>query len=335
MILVTGATGLLGNTVVRELLSRNLTVRVLVRRNTPKAAIEGLAVEVHYGELNDANAVERAVDGCSAVIHSAALIHIGWQKMEQSKQVNVEGTRKIAEACKRQSIRLVYISTVDTLPAAESITQPICESDSMLLQDSTLKPVRGVRKSACAYVVSKSTAEIVVRKMVDEGLNCIIIQPGFMLGPYDWKPSSGRMMLQVSRAPMLIAPCGGCSVCDARDVAIAVVNAITFGTSGETFITAGENMTYQRLWEHILNVAGIKKRVRMGGGIIARWGRLIDVFNSIRGFEGEVNGALIEMGNLYHYYDSSRAEACLHYRRRPLDHTLRDAWQWLSQRDVK
>ncbi|MEZ6134203.1 MAG: NAD-dependent epimerase/dehydratase family protein [Pirellulaceae bacterium] len=322
MIFVTGGTGLLGNTVVRELIARGHHVRVLCRRDTSRDAFSGLDVDVVEGDLSNEAVLLGATDGCEAVIHSAAMIHIGWTKLATARAVNVVGTQSIVDACLHHRAKLIYVSTVDTLFAALDKQHPISESS-----------ITGIAKTACNYVISKTEAEQLVRSAIAQrGLDAVIIHPGFMLGPYDWKPSSGRMMIEVNRAPIVAAPSGGCSLCDARDVAAAIVNAITMGESGQNYILAGDNLTYQEMWTEMLQTTGRQRRVRRLGGIAKIAGTLIDAAVRLLPIgEGDVNGAAISMGSLNHYYDSSKAATALHYHRRPRAETLTDAWQWLSQ----
>lgn len=323
MIFVTGGTGLLGNCIVRELCQRSTPTRVLCRAETPRTALDNLPVDIVSGDLSQPDFLRTATKDCQAIIHSAALIHIGWNQLSESRRVNVEGTRAIVHACLENRTRLIYVSTVDTLPAAKSIEEPISESSTS-----------GIAKTPCSYVVSKIEAEKIVREAVrDQGLDAVIVHPGFMLGPYDWKPSSGRMMLEVTKAPIVAAPAGGCSVCDARDVAAATVNALREGAAGSNYILAGDNLSYQDFWTEILAVAGRKRKVyKMGSGIRFVGKALDTAIRWLPIHEGDVNGAAICMGSLNHYYDSSAAEQALNYHRRPRAETLQDAWAWLSQK---
>ncbi len=328
---MTGATGLLGNSVVRELLQRGQRVRVLVRpdRRSPthssaahaearRVELAGLNVEVFTGDINDTDLVRRAVEGCRAVVHSAALVHIGYQRLEEARHANVLGTANIAAACLQAGIRLVYVSTVDTLPAAISADQPLREDDP------------GLPKIACTYVISKREAEARVVEAVEQGLDAVIAHPGFMLAPYDWKPSSGAMFLAVNKAPVVVAPRGTASVCDARDVAAALVNSIELGAKGQHYILAGENLAYSDLCRRMVDVIGRPKRVFRMGPVIPAAARLADAWYRLTGVQEQLfNGAAIAMGGLHHAYDSTKAEQQLHYHRRPIDQTLRDAWQWL------
>jgi dihydroflavonol-4-reductase len=330
----------LGNCIVRELIKRRQPVRVLCRKNTPRTAIEDLTVEVHDGDLSKDDVIDRAVDGCSAVIHSAAMIHIGWQFLAESRAVNVEGTRRIVAACIKHNAKMVHISTVDTMYAATCAERPINEADPRPsdhrsgAEENTFP--QGIAKMPCAYVISKTEAEQVVRDATVNGLHASIIHPGFMLGPYDWKPSSGRMMLQINKAPILLAPCGGCSVCDARDVAAAAINAIDCGVDGQSYILAGDNLTYQHLWQRMLNEFGKSRTVRVASRqFLQGVGKVIDATNrGLRLKERDLNGAMMGMGNLFHFYDSTKATQALNYQRRPIETTLHDAWEWLKSNSV-
>ena len=320
MYLVTGATGLLGNSVVRELLNRGEQVRVYVRGPSQRPELAGLDVEVCSGKLDDVPALERAVSGCSSVIHCAAMIHIGYTRLDEARRANVVGTTNVAEVCRRLSSRLVYVSTVDTLSAAISAASPVSEGGA------------GVDKTVCTYVVSKQEAEAAMKAACNAGLDGVIVHPGFMLGPYDWKPSSGAMMLAVSKAPAIVAPRGTASVCDARDVAVAIANSVAAGRRGEHYILAGMNIGYPELCEHMLRVMRRSKRVFRMGPVIPAAARLVDSWTRLTGArERQFNGAAIAMGQLHHAYDSSKAERELNYQRRPLDETLNDAWSWLQE----
>ena len=261
------------------------------------------------------------------------MIHIGWQQIAESREVNVEGTRRIVDACMKHHAKLVHVSTVDTMLAARSIERPITEADPRPSDfDSVNEPVFGSRKLPCAYVISKTEAEQVVRAACASGLQASVVHPGFMLGPYDWKPSSGRMMREISKAPILLAPSGGCSVCDARDVAAASVNAIAMGQTGKSYILAGDNLTYQQLWQKMMVAMGKSRTVRVAGRqFLNRVGKTIDfAISTLRLKERDLNGAMIGMGNLFHFYDSSLAMRDLKYERRPVEVTLKDAWEWLK-----
>ena len=317
-ILVTGATGLLGNNIVRALLeSGQHRVRVLARNGSDRSLV-GLACEVIPGDVRDRDAVAAACRGCTAVIHSAAVVQLGWTKLAEHRQINVVGTENVLAAARDVGARVVHISTVDTLGVG-SQTQPLDEDS----------PREG--KVASTYVVTKSEAELVVEAAIAQGLHAVIVHPGFMLGPWDWKPSSGRMLLAVARSKAPFAPIGGGSVCDVRDVAQGTIAALEHGPTGRHYILAGHNLPYFDLWKHMAQITGGRPPLMRAGPLMRIIGsKFGDWRTRLTGHEGDVNSAAVAMSSQWHYYSSQRAQQELGYQIRPLADTLRDAWAWLK-----
>lgn len=318
-ILVTGGTGLVGNNVVRQLLARGDQVRVLIRGSKDDPALRGLGLEFAQGDIRDPNAIRNALTGIDGVIHAAGDVHIGWHHFERQYSINVEGTRNIARAARQAGARLVHVSTVNALGLGRG-SEPANE----------ITPLGN--EVRCGYVLSKQAAEKEVLKEVSEGLSAIIVSPGFMLGPWDWKPSSGRMLLNVHQRFTPFAPRGGCSVCDVRDVAEAMIRGLLQGESGRNYILAGENLRYVDLWRQICDcTGGSPPWMRAGPLMTVIAGKYGDVKARLTGVESDVNSATVAMSNQYHYYCSARAATELGYRIRPLNETIRDAWQWLRE----
>ena len=159
-----------------------------------------------------------------------------------------------------------------------------------------------------------------------------MIHPGFMLGPWDWKPSSGRMLLAVAQQFTPLAPTGGGSACDVRDVAAAVIAALTQAPRGRHYILAGHNIPYFDLWKQMAQVSGGKPPIMRAGPLMRIiGGQFGDLRTRLSGREGDVNTAGVSMSSQWHYYSSQRAEQELGYRVRPLEETLREAWEWLRE----
>ena len=191
-VLITGATGFLGNNLVRALLEQGHEVIAAVRLSSDPRPIAGLEIEKRNLDLSNSGQINLAVQSADLIIHSAALIHVGWTKLAESRKVNVESTRILAAAARRQNIRMIHVSTVDTLATMEGNT-PVNEE-----QFEPAKP-------NCSYVVSKREAEQVILEESARGLDGVIVNPGFMVGPFDWKPSSGKMMLMLAKQPILFS----------------------------------------------------------------------------------------------------------------------------------
>ncbi len=318
-ILVTGSTGLLGNNLVRLAIEDGHQVIALVRTRKRPKALENLDVELAHGDVTDRESVHRAATGVDAILHSAAQIHLGWRQRELSHGVNVDGTRSIVAAAQRENARLVHVSTVNTLAIGnrEGTVDEDTQHDGQV---------------ACTYVVTKREAEQVTVQAAQAGVDACIVHPGFMLGPWDWKPSSGRMLIEVGKRWTPLAPSGGCSVCDVRDVARGVLLAMERGERGRHYILAGENMTYLQLWSKIAKVCGKQPPLT-----IMRWpvrvlvGWIGDIAATIRNVESDINSAALKMSSQFHCYTSQRARDELGYSIRSAEEAIADARAWFEQ----
>ncbi len=303
--LVTGATGLVGNNVVRRLLDDGGAVRVFARDNADPRPLAGLDVQIVHGDVRDRQAVFRAVCGAVRVVHAAAHVHIGWTGLGTARAINVEGTRNVADAALAEGIPLVHVSSIDALGCA-SWARPGNEETA---------PNGGV---LCPYVVTKREAEQVVLERVSQGLRASIVNPGFMVGPYDWKPSSGRMLLQVAKGWGLFAPSGANSYCDVRDVAAGILAAIENGQPGRRYILAGDTLSYFQAWRIFADVSGGTPPVLPAGPVLRiAAGCVGDLFTRLTGRERDVNSAATGIAAQKRNFSSDRAKAELGYRSRP------------------
>ena len=315
--LITGASGFVGNNLVWELVRRKTSARVLTRKSSDQRPLQGLAVEHYEGDVRDAQAVDRAVEGVKTVVHCAANLHIGWKYLDNCRAVNVLGTGNVARAARKHNARLIHVSTVDALSAANDVDNPVHESTPI------------VSKLDCTYVKTKQEAEGAVRREVANGLNAVIVNPAFMLGPRDWKPSSGRMLQQVAKRFVPLAPSGGMSVCDVRDVVEALITITEKTECSPRYILAGHNVTYLEAWKRFAELAGTRPpRFRMGPLVRIAAGKFGDLRAQLSGVEGDLNSAVLEMSRLFHYYDSDLACRELNYQIRPMDETISDTLDW-------
>lgn len=317
-ILLTGASGFLGNNLLRLLLEDRHEVRVTVRSSTNRRPFDGLDCEKVECDLSEPAEIGAAVKSVDLVIHSAALIQIGWTKLEQSRQVNVESTRLLAQSARLHGSQMILVSSVDTL-AAGSNNRESTEADP--------DPM----KCPCSYVISKREAEAVFKQQVDSGLQGLIVNPGFMVGPWDWKPSSGEMLLAVKNLWTPLAPAGGCSVVDVRDVACGIISAAQHGRIGENYILGGQNITYLDLWNRMAEITGGGKPIgKLPGWISYLAGNFGDLRTRVLGKEGQVNSAATKMGSLFNWHSSEKAIEELGYKIGDVDDAIADAWNWFQ-----
>ena len=328
-VLLTGATGLLGNNILRQCLAQGIQAEVLVRPKSNRRALndlynaEGQALVIHAGDITDLDSIRRAATGCTHIVHAAGDVHIGWQGLDRQRLINVQGSANMARVAHENQQRLVHVSTVNALGLTGTQT-PADEQTPF-----------GYRNVHSTYVVSKREADIEVERWVAQGLDGVIVHPGFMLGPFDWKLSSGKMLVGLSRSFPLLSPRGGCSLCDARDVAAGIISALSHGKAGEHFILAGHNITYLELWTAISEITGSVRPLRtMGSFTTFTTSWLGDFVSKFTGKEGDVNSAVVRMSAQYHYYSSDKARQVLGYQFRDAHTIIRGAWEWLRENDM-
>jgi dihydroflavonol-4-reductase len=316
--LVTGATGLLGNNIVRVLIEAGEQVRVLARSSSDPRALADLPIERFAGDVREKAAVQNACRGVDMVIHSAGHVHLGWKQLDQLQAINVEGTKTVAAAARSAGARLVHVSAINALGLG-NLADPADEESAL----------PGIVE--CGYVVTKRAAEAAVLDEVGRGLDAVIVNPGCMFGPWDWKPSSGKMLLAVAKfAP--IYPTGAVSFCDARDVAVGTVAAAKQGRRGQRYVLGGHNLTYLAAWKQMAQLAGRRGPISpMGPLFRAAVVPILDAYTWFRGQEGDANSAVLLMGRQQHCFSSCRAETELAYRSRPFAETLADTWAWFRQ----
>lgn len=318
-VLVTGGTGLLGNNVVRALLDRGVPVRVLARQGSGCRALAGLDVEIRRGDIEDEAAVEDACTGCELVVHSAAMVHIGRRGLGRFERVNVGGTRHVLEAARRSGARLVHVSSADTVGVV-SLDIPADESTPF---DSSIR---------IPYMVTKRAAEDLVIDGARDGLDAVIVNPGFLVGPWDWRPSSGAMLLSVGRGLGWLAPRGYGSFVDVRDVTEALLAAAETGTPGRPYLLTGETLSYLDAWKLFADVTGRPPPHGDLGPVLSRLaGFAGDVGGWFAGRELPVNSGALGVSDRPRHYSSARAGAELGFRRRPLRSSVEDAWAWFRE----
>ncbi len=321
-VLVTGATGLLGANVVRELLRREEEVRVLIRPASDNRALDGLPVERVTGDILDLTSLESAVEGCDAVIHAAANTGQWPTHYRFYEAVNVTGTQNLINVCRRHDIpRVVYVSTVNTIGSGTR-EHPATE----------LSEFNAFRYNS-GYMISKYVAQQWVLGEVEKyRLPVVVVNPAFMIGPYDYKPSSGTMIMMGLGKKVIVYPPGGKSYIHVRDAAVAVCNALTMGIPGECYILATEHLTYREFFAMLDRAAG-QKSVKIPIPCPVLWvaGLGGSVWAAISGQPAPLNLVNARVLCLNSYYSGEKAREILQMPHTPVEQAIAEAIRWFRR----
>ncbi len=246
MILVTGATGHIGNVLVRKLTQQGKNVRALIWRGEDTSSIRDLELERVEGDVLDPASLEPAFDGVDTIYHLAGLISIMPGRQPFVWKVNVEGTRNVLEAARRANVRrLVYTSSIHAIKRAPHGV----EIDESLGFDPN--------NPYGEYDRSKAAASLEVQKAAQSGLDAVIVCPTGVIGPYDFRGSEmGEVIRGAAEAKPMFYVEGAYDFVDVRDVADGLIAAAKQGRRGESYILGGHKISVRDLLEAVRQVTG-------------------------------------------------------------------------------
>lgn len=320
-VFLTGITGLLGTNLATDLLDRGHQVKGLLRDLSKYKGPDHQNLQLVQGNFNDD--LDSLLADSEVIIHAAAetgqhLIHYA-----DYRTVNFDATRQLLEAAIRCKVkRFIYVSTTNTMGYGS-------RDDLGNEQKKIRFPI-----SASFYAKSKQEAESYLLKHTDK-IEIIIVNPGFMIGAYDSKPSSGRIILMGLNRRIVFYPCGGRSFVHVKDVAQGVINSMEKGKSGERYLLVNENLTYLQFFQK-LNVLTsqnallikIPKLVLLAIGYGGDFLRMIGMKTSI----SSVNMRMLCIEN---YYSNRKSVDELGMKYRPVDTAIMDAVRYFRQNKTK
>jgi dihydroflavonol-4-reductase len=229
-VFVTGGTGFIGGTLVRQLRARGDDVVALVRTPAKAAALEELGCTLVAGDLNDERAIRAGMAGCDAAIHAAAVYEVGIpaSARQSMREANVGGTERVLGAALEAGVdKVVYVSTVGAFGNTHG--QIVDESYENPADDFTSE-----------YEKTKWEAHQVAKRLIGEGLPCVIVQPGGVYGPGDTS-SIGVLLDQFLEGKMPLIPFPELGMCltHVEDIAGGILLALDKGKAGETYVLSG------------------------------------------------------------------------------------------------
>ena len=321
-IVITGATGHVGNTLVRLALHRGYSVRAVQHRSTkPLADLSGHdRLEVVTGDIQDPASLRSAFDGAEYVVHCAALISIVGDPKGDVRRMNVDGARNTAQAAKDAGVRrFVHISSVHAF--AQGKPGPLSEGSP--------RP----SKQHPAYDQSKAAGEAAVREVTADGaMEACMLNPTGVLGPFDYGPSRmGAMWTQLARHGLPSLVPGGFDWVDVRDLAAGILSALEHGRHHENYLMSGT-------WASIGELATLAQamthtappRLTVPFWLAYLGAPFMVAYANLTGTEPLYTAdALFTLQNGSRVV-SDKARSELGFETRPLRDTVRDSHRWLA-----
>ncbi len=315
---VTGATGHLGNVLVRQLLAQGQRVRAVVQPGDDLTPLAGLAVEVAHADVTDAAAVSEAVRDADVVFHLAGLVSITLGQHERLWQVNVGGTRNVVAACRERSVgRLVHVSSVHAL------VEP---------RGGQLNENAGFATTGEDYTRTKAEASRFVAAAAHDGLDAVQVLPTGVLGPWDFRLSEmGQFVARVGRHGMPVAISGGYDWVDVRDVADGLLLAAEKGRRGEAYVLNGEWMSVSNLATSVAQAAGLHPPwLTVPLALVWPFAWVARAWELLTHRRALLTPYALRQLSADYRVDDSKARRELGYTSRPVAVAIADAWRFLA-----
>jgi dihydroflavonol-4-reductase len=316
---------------VAQVLAENgADLRLLLRptsdlRNLDALAASGVRADRVFGDLRDAASIERAVSGCDAIFHVAADYRLWVTDPDEMYRSNVEGTRNVLEAAKKQGVRrVVYTSSVATvgfLDGTSSKNGAVADEESPVSLEAMIGP----------YKRSKFMAEQAVLEAGKSGVNVVVVNPTTPIGERDIKPTpTGRIVVDFLKRKFPAYVETGLNLVDATECARGHILAFEQGRTGERYILGGENLTLKNILDKLAAITGLKAPSVKLPYAFALATAVVDetVTGRIFGHAPRATIDAVRMGRKMMFVSSKKAERELGWRILPVNEALRRSVEW-------
>ncbi len=318
-VLVTGANGLLGNHLVRQLLATGHQVRAMVRQSSNLAALEGLDIEYSYGDVRQADSLEAAARGCEMLYHTAAVFSYWGHSREEMMETARQGARNAVMAAQKAGITRMVLTSSAAVLGARRDPVALAELDDVPMEQ------------APDYFASKIIQEQAALEAGKElGVEVIAVNPSVFIGPRDIRPSAGLAMLTDYIAdPLKMTWPGGVNILHVEDVAKAHILLADKGTPGERHIVCGENWQWRKVHADLSALTGLRGPGLSMSPTLARLGAAAMEFGAkVTGKPPMATSDQAQVVGCYFWYKGDKAMA-LGFSPRPSREALVDSLAWL------
>jgi dihydroflavonol-4-reductase len=319
-VFVTGATGFVGHHVASALAAEGAQLRLLVRKTSNLANLEGIDGDTFVGDLSRPESLRIAIEGCDAVVHVAADYRLWIPDPEAMYSANVDGTRELLRMAREAQVpRFVYTSSVATMHF---------RTDGIVINEDT--PV-SLADMVGHYKRSKFMAEQQAIAAAQDGQQVIILNPTTPIGAGDSKPTpTGRIFVDFLNGKFPAYVDTGLNLVDVAEVARTHVTALTKGTPGKRYILGGENLTLKQILDKMAAITGIPSpTVKIPFAVAATYAFFEEwITGRIRGKEPRATLEEVRMGRKKMFASSAHAEQELGFRILPVYPAMRAAIEW-------
>jgi dihydroflavonol-4-reductase len=317
-VLITGANGFLGSNLTRELYRMGYDIRIIVRPAADLKSIADIPCDVFFGHIDNIEHVLDAMKGCDIVIHAACITEQWGVSFAEYEKINFTATRHITAACLTLKVKqFIYVSTANTIGPGNK-QHPGNELNGFTLFNAN-----------SGYINSKYLAQqYVLEQVAAKQLPGIVVNPTFMIGPNDVKPSSGKLILYGLKHRLLFYPPGGKNFVHIKDVCKGIINAMEKGKTGDCYLLAGQNLSYGEFFRLLKKISGKRQLLIPIPGFVLKMAGMI---GSLPGISGKLNYSTAYMLCLDNYYSGKKSERELQLHYTPVETAVSGAFTWFKE----
>jgi len=323
--LVTGATGMLGTHVMLELLSRGQAVRALYRTEESREMVKRIfsfyqsgnlysQIQWTQGDVLDIPSLYEAIQGCDAVYHSAAVVSYHRKDRNQMYTINIEGTANVVNVC--IDLQIAQFCQVSSIAAIGRTADGQTLSEKNEWENSSLNT---------HYGITKYLSEMEVWRGIQEGLNAVIVNPGFIIGPGDPHRSSTNVFSKIKEGLPAYPP-GGTGFVSASDVARAMVELMQKKISGQRYIIVSESLSMHEVFNSIGAALGKKHMTRIATPAMLFIGRILEFLKEIfTGKKALVTKETTRNAQVRFYYENEKIKKELGFEFQSINEAITQA----------
>lgn len=318
---VTGATGLLGTNVILKLLQNGYSVTALVRQKSSWLGEENENLKLVEADLLCDISVYLTDMDC--IIHVAAETRQNLIRYDEYRKVNYEAVVNLFTHAELMGVKkFLFVSTANTLGFGNSAFRGSEKAPQIYPFTHSL------------YAQSKLEAEEYLLKN-SKNTDVIIVNPTFMIGAYDSKPSSGKIIFWVWKKKLIFYPKGGKNFVHVEDAANGVVNAVEKGKNGEKYLLANENLSYREFFKKVNRITRQNPiMIPIPNKLLSFLGLIGDVLRKFK-IKTDLSSSNMKALQISNYYSNQKSIEELGVQYQPIDKAIEDAVQYFNENPVK
>ena len=333
MILITGASGLLGSALIKELYDKGCRkLRVLLHSSRDYISLikdeglDDLDLEIFEGDVQDKESLIDAMKGVTELYHLAALISIVPGMYDELYKINVNGVINIVELAIEYKVKkMVHVASVEAIGYKDG-ERGIDESYGFRPDDHFIE-----------YGKTKALAALKALELArNANLDLTILAPGGILGPYDYRVSRiGKMIWDVSRKKLPAYIDGSFDFVDSRDVASLCYTVMEKGKPFETYICAGNPVSLEEIVKEAAKQTSVKTPLKVNIFIAKIMAFFFELGYKIFGGQPLITSGSLAMTQVGVTYSSKKANKEFGWTPRPIKESVADTYQWYKKHNAK